>query len=150
MITTLRKEQSRLPRTVLAMSAVLWLSLMLQPCATALPVTSDAPVLDNANDNDRYNVSLAEHRAADGNRPDCAVHGAACCDGNSDCDGCGARERGVVSKVKDLSSDFSAISPATWFRVNVNQQSAATDVVLHVEPPPARVPVNILFCVYLK
>lgn len=147
--TTLRGKPATATNRVVGLLAVLWLNMILLPCAMAIPGNDDCPHCPPAENHDmmshqgRGTIAHHEH----GQRPDtppCATVQPDCCDdlvGNVDIRGGKEADKPAAQFVLMVPRVPSAEAEAA-----AEHHCAASDPPrVSVSPPPP----HVLFCVYL-
>ena len=149
LISTLRANQRPWARTVLAMVALVWLNLALQPCVMAATVTENSSEYSHHQEEGHAATHPKQHESQH-HCPHCAVvnHGK-CADGNV----CG--EPDVVqpsspTELKDNSAKLMAMLPALYGASKTVPRSTLPDITTRAVPPSSGLSLSIRYCVYLK
>jgi hypothetical protein len=141
-LATIRQRQVPWARRTLGMFVVVWLNLVLQPCAMALggEIDHDCPHCPPSHERQHDSHNMAS------NEMPCAT-GAADCDVLDEFDYDGRLSQ---LKLKDPRNDLPvAIISVTELLAGVRHSRVEKRRPTHNAPPGYPIPLNVLYCVYL-
>lgn len=140
-----RRKRNLRARSAVAFFAIVWLNLVLQPCAIAFDGTEDCPRCPPETEHS----GMSHH----GDSHDSASTGIPCATSSSDCTFVDNynHDRGGYTKLKDAPNTASvAIVDTNLVPSNVSRTMPRNRNRHAFIPPGGAPPLNVLYCVYLK